>query len=73
MSRFAGYRLCKKFCALRENLKRWNREVIGQMDVFGESLVKIVEDLDKASETPELRPNEITVRQDAPWSTWEFN
>ena len=43
------------------------------MDVSRESLVKIVEDLDKASESQELRPDEITVRQDAQQSIQEFN
>lgn len=65
MKGFAGYRLRKKLSALNENIKRWNREVLGMVDDSKEALVEIVEDLDKASEIQELQLDEVVARQDA--------
>ena len=56
---YAGYRMSKKRRALKDDIKRWNRVVFGRMDKSREALSKIVEDLDKESESWDLRLEEV--------------
>lgn len=59
MGGYAGYRMSKKCRALKDDIKRWNRAVFGRMDKSREALSKIVEDLDKESESWDLRLEEV--------------
>lgn len=73
MGGYAGYRMCKKRRALKDDIKRWNREVFGSLDKNREALSNIVEELDKESESRDLRLEEVYVKQHAVRRIWEFN
>lgn len=65
VSSFVGYRLCKKLRAPRKVLRGGIKKFFCQVDDLREALIKVVEDLDKASENRKLRLEEVVARQNA--------
>lgn len=70
---YAGYRLCKKLRGLKVDIKRWSSGVFGNIDESREALSKLVEGIDKVGESRDLRPEEVTARQDAMKKIWNYN
>lgn len=50
VSGYAGFKIGKKLRVLKDQIKRWNREVFGHIDESREALSKVVEDLDMEGE-----------------------
>ncbi|XXG47158.1 hypothetical protein AAC387_Pa02g1843 [Persea americana] len=61
---YTGYRVCKKLRVLKENIKRWNREVFGRVNESRDIFASLVEDLDKEREIWELRLDEVAFRHE---------
>ena len=60
---FGGFKICLNLCALKNCIKRQNREEFGRIHESRETFSKIVEDLDKKRESQELTPEEVVSRQ----------
>ncbi|GKV18280.1 hypothetical protein SLEP1_g28685 [Rubroshorea leprosula] len=56
---WAAFKCQKKLKLLRQECKRWNKEMFGNVEVRFESLLQQIEKLDKKSEENDLNENEV--------------
>ncbi|GKV09841.1 hypothetical protein SLEP1_g21281 [Rubroshorea leprosula] len=72
MEGWAAFKCHKKLQLLKEECKRWNKEVFGNVEVRYESLLQQIEMLDKKSEETDLNENEVMLRRVCSQEVWEI-
>ncbi|GKV07275.1 hypothetical protein SLEP1_g19071 [Rubroshorea leprosula] len=68
---WAAFKCQKKLQLLKEECKRWNKEVFGNVEVRYESLLQQIEMLDKKSEDTDLNESEVLLRKVCSQEVWE--
>ncbi|GKV53234.1 hypothetical protein SLEP1_g59770, partial [Rubroshorea leprosula] len=68
---WAAFKCQKKLQLLKEECKRWNKEVFGNVERRYESLLQQIEMLDKKSEDTDLNENEVLLRKVCSQEVWE--
>ncbi|GKV29703.1 hypothetical protein SLEP1_g38607 [Rubroshorea leprosula] len=69
---WAGYKCQQKLKLLKEDLKRWNKGVSGNVEAQVDKLSKQIEMLDKKSEEVELNETELTIRRECFQEMWDI-
>ncbi|GKV51019.1 hypothetical protein SLEP1_g57696 [Rubroshorea leprosula] len=69
---WAGYKCQQKLKLLKEDLKRWNKGVSGNVEAQVDKLSKQIEMLDKKCEEVELNETELTIRRECFQEMWDI-
>ncbi|GKV26298.1 hypothetical protein SLEP1_g35629 [Rubroshorea leprosula] len=69
---WAAFKCQKKLKLLKEECKRWNNEVFGNVEVRFESVLQQIEKLDKKSEENDLDENEVMLRKECSQEVWDI-